>query len=67
MHYSALQNHPISLSFANNVKNKINLVAAVPTYMPLESDSIKSNMCYRTPATKRARSATKAQPKKKSS
>lgn len=67
VHYSTLQNHPISLAFVGNVRNKINLVASVPSYMPLESDSIKSNLLYRTPAMKRARSATRTPAKKPSS
>ena len=45
------------MSFLDNVRNKLNLVQAVPTYWPLESDSIKSNLMYRAPANKKARSA----------
>ena len=60
-----MQNHPIKLSVLENVRNKINLVAAVPTYMPLESDMIKSNILYRAKILKKARSASNSVVKKR--
>ena len=43
----------------------MNLVATVPSYSPLESDEIKSNILYKAPKLKKSRSATNSVVKKK--
>jgi len=43
-----------------NVRNKVNLIVFVPTFFPLESDSLQANIMYSATPIKRARSSSYA-------
>mmetsp|Transcript_3926 Transcript_3926/g.4669 ORF Transcript_3926/g.4669 Transcript_3926/m.4669 type:complete len:159 (-) Transcript_3926:498-974(-) len=40
VHYTALQNQPIEICMLDMIKNKLNLIVHVPSYLPLDSDSL---------------------------
>ena len=58
VHYTSLQNQPIEFNTIDQIKNKINLIYHVPSYFPLDSDTLISNLMYKAAAPiKRARSS----------
>ena len=48
VHYTKLQHQPIELSYLEGCRNRVNLITAVPTYFPLDSDRLQENLMYKS-------------------